>query len=241
MSTAKVKKHRIGFASINSNFAGAQAAAAQMSTFRIAMAFQQVNDLNSNGQIQTFQPWMAAAKAAGMQAAGFYKSIFNKSVNVSAVVDPSGFDEGVNSEMEEALLSNLLPLQTQPDGSITFVSDQTTYGIDDNFVYNSIQAVYVSDIMALDLAQSLKQAFVGASVADVTPGVAISFIKSKMAQYLNDKLTVGSADYPAGWKSINVSISQGIMAVSVVAIEATSIYFVPIELDIEGLTESASA
>jgi hypothetical protein len=241
MSTPKVKRHRIGLVSKKGTFAEARASAQTMASFRIAHLFQDVKDLNSNGEIETFQPWMGAVKAAGMQAAGFYKSIFNKAINISGIVNPADFSDESQSQSEDAILAGLIPIQRQEDGSHTFLSDQLTYGLDNNFVYNSIQAVYVADIIALSLAESLKKAFVGESVADVTPAVAVSFIKGKMAEFLNSKLIVGSSEFPAGWKSIQVSIDQGVMTVRAVVIEATSIYFIPINVDIEGLRDSASA
>jgi len=241
MSSAKVKRHRIGFVSKKGTFADARSSAQTMSSYRIAHFFQDIKDLNSNGDIEQFQPWMGAAKAAGMQAAGFYKSIFNKSINISGIVNPSDFSDESQSQSEDALTSGLIPIQRQEDGSFTFLSDQLTYGLDNNFVYNSIQAVYVADIIALSLAESLKKAFVGESVADVTPAVAVSFIKGKMAEFLNSKLIVGSTDYPSGWKNINVAIDQGVMSVKCTVIEATSIYFIPINVDIEGLRDSSAA
>lgn len=241
MSTPKVKRHRIGIVSKKASFADAKASAQTMASFRIAHTFEDVKDLNSNGEIETFQPWMAAAKAAGMQAAGFYKSIFNKAINISGIVNPSGFDDQSQSLCEDAISAGLVTIQRQEDGSYTFLSDQLTYGLDNNFVYNSIQAVYVADIIALSLAEALKKAFVGESVADVTPSVAVSFIKGKMAEFLDKKLIVGSTDFPSGWKSIQVAIDQGVMVVRTVVIEATSIYFIPINIDIEGLRDSSAA
>lgn len=241
VSTAKVKKNRQAFCSILDTFANQQNAAQGAASFRVAMFFQPVIDLDAQGDIVTFQPWMAAAKAASMQSAGFYKSIFNKAINMSGIVDPTGFSNQSQSNCESAILSGLIPIQQQNDGTFLYLTDQTTYGVDNNFVYNSIQAVYVGDVIALSLALSIKQAFIGESVADVTPTVAVSFIKSKMAEFLNKKLIVGTTDYPSGWKTINVQIANGVMIVQCTVIEATSVYFAPITLNIEGFTGTASA
>lgn len=241
MSTAKTKRHRIALVSRKGTFAEAKAAAQQMSSFRVACLFQDVKDVNIQGEIETFQPWMAAVKAAGMQAAGFYRSIFNKAVNISGVIDPPGFNNQNVSLGEDALLAGLMPLSQLETGEIIFLSDQLTYGTDNNFVYNSLQAVYGADIIALTMAESLKKAFIGASVADVDASVVINFIKAKMEELRDKRLIVGTADYPAGWKSIDVAINQGVIEVRCVVIEATSIYFIPINIDIEGFTSTATA
>lgn len=242
MSTAKTKRHRVGLVSKRGTFNAAKASAQNMSSFRIAHFFQDVTDLNSSGELEQFQPWMGAVKAAGMQAAGAYKSIFNKNINLSGAIQAAGdFDDENVSQCEDALLAGLIPIQRQETGGWNFLSDQMTYSLDNNFVYNSLQAVYVADLMALSLAQSLKTAFVGESVADVTTGAVESFIKAKMAEFLALKFTVSTKDAPGGWKQIAINISPGVLAVRVVAVEATSIYFIPIDLDIEGIQASNAA
>lgn len=242
MSTPKIKRNRIGVVSNRGSFQDAETMAGEMANFRIALCFQDVSDINSNGDIEQFQPWMASCKAAGMQAAGGYKPMFNKTVNIVKAIQAAGdFDDGNMTDCEQAILANMIPLQKQETGGYVFLTDQMTYGLDNNIVYNSMQAVYVSDLMALSLASSLKTAFVGESVADVTAATAESFVKGKMAEFLFLKFTVSTPTAPGGWKSIAIQISGNVMLVDVVAILATGIKFIPITLSIEGINTSASA
>lgn len=243
MSTAKIKRHRIGLVSKKDTFEAIKQSAGTMASFRVAHLFQDVID-SSNGELVQFQPWMGACKAAGMQAAGAYRSIFNKMVNISGAKQAAAdFDDENISQLEDAISAGLIPLQRQETGGYTFVTDQLTYGVDNNVIYNSLQAVYVADLMALSLAESLKKAFVGESVADVNEGVALSFIKGKMAEFLAAKFIVPSPQQgaPAGWKFINVKVEGSVMLVEVGVIEATSIKFIPISLSIEGIKSSASS
>lgn len=242
MSTETVKRNRIGVVSNLGTFAAAEQAAANLSNFRMAMLFQNVYDLNSQGDIASFQPWYGAVKAAGMQAAGGYKPMFNKTVNLSSAYQAAGdFDDGNVTDVEQAILAGLIPIVAQPNGGYTFATDQMTYGLDNNIVYNSMQAVYVSDLMALSLASSLKSAFVGESVADVTVSTAESFIKAIMSGFLFAKYTVATPSAPGGWSSINVNINGNVLLVTVTAVIATGIKFIPITLSIEGINTSASA
>jgi hypothetical protein len=242
MSTPKIKRHRIGIVSKRGSFADAKASAATMANFRIAHLFQDASDINSSGDIEQFQPWMASVKAAGMQAAGSYKPIFNKTVNIVKAIQAAGdFDDENVTDCEDAILAGLIPIQKQETGGYVFLTDQTTYGLDNNIVYNSIQAVYISDLMALSLAQSLKTAFVGESVADVTASTAESFVKAKMSEFLFLKFTVGTKLAPSGWKSIAIRINGNVLEVDVVAVLATGIKFVPITLSIEGIKSSNAA
>lgn len=238
-STPKLKKNRICILSYwGNNYANAKQVAQGLAHYRASLCIQQVTQVDSSGNIQTFMPWYAACVAAGMQTGGFYKSITNKYANVISFVDPSGFDSGSPGDVEDALNAGLL-FMTQDTAGNRWVSDQTTYGFDTNFVYNSIQAVYCSDILALDLAASFQSAFVGKSLADVDAATAKSFLAQKMDGYKKIKLIAGSDDAPLGYKNDKVSISGPEMDVSVEVKLATAIYFIPINLNFSQVQSAA--
>jgi hypothetical protein len=199
---------------------------------------QGANQINSVGVNTSFLPWYTACIAAGMQAGGFYKAIVNKVANIISFSDPSGFDSGSPGDVEDALSSGLLFLANNSAGP-SWVSDQTTYGIDSTFVYNSIQAVYAADIIGLDLAQSFQTAFVGKSIADVSAATALTYLSQKMAQYRQLKLIGSSTDAPLGFKNPKVSISAPTMSVAVEIKLATAIYFIPISISISAIQQSA--
>jgi hypothetical protein len=237
-STPKLKRNRIAVLSNLDTYDNAKARAQALADFRISFTFQSTQQLNSAGVVTTFQPWYAAVVAAGMQAGGFYQSITNKIANVSSVIDPVGFDSGSPGDVEDALDGGMLILQSLNAG-VTWVSDQTTYGLDTNFVYNSMQAVYCSDILEIDLAQSFQQAFVGKSLADVNAAIALSFLGQKMDAYRKQKLIGASSDAPLGFKNAKVDIQAPTMSVSVEVKLATAVYFIPINFNISQITQSA--
>lgn len=237
-STPLLKRNRMAILSVNGIYSANKAAAQQLGHYRIALAMQQVSQENPvTGQIEIFQPWFAACVAAGMQTAGFYKGITNKAANVISLIDPSGFDSGSPGDLEDALDAGLLILNNV-GGVPTWVSDQTTYSRDQNFVYNAIQAVYCSDIIALDLAASFQAAFVGKSLADVNKAVGLAFLTQKMAGYKSLKLIGSSDDAPGGFKNPSVQIVAPSIYVSVDIKLATSVYFIPISLNLSAITQS---
>ena len=239
MSTAKIKRNRLGFLSFQGSYADAKAKAGSMANARISMAMQKSSQVDSQGAIKSFAPWHTAAIACGMQAAGFYKAIINKFANVISFQDPSGFDSGSPGDIESALDAGLLFLEKAVIGN-KWVSDQTTYGVDTNFVYNSIQAMYAADLVALDLSESFQVAFVGQSLADIDASTAISFLASKMDTFKKQKLIAASDDAPLGFKNAKVSINGPIMEVSVEIKLATAILFIPITIEISQVSSSAS-
>lgn len=240
MSTLKKRKNRQAFVSKNASFTEARAAAANLASFRVAMAFQDFKQVNSVGNLYQFQSWMGATLAAGMQAAGFYRAIFNKGVNTSGIVMRDGsFSDRDDTQMEDALTSGLLPAQRAATGGFAFVSDQTTYGKDSSAVYNSIQAVYVADIIALSTAQRMEGAFVGQSVADISAAIALSFLEGIMADFLRLKLIAPSDDAPKGFKNAVIQISGSAMIVQVEIKLAGAIYFIPISFLVSPVSQRA--
>lgn len=239
MSTAKIKKHRSAIVSYWGTYAESKAEASSAANARVSVAFQKSSQVNSAGEIKSFLPWHTACIAAGMQTAGFYKAIVNKFANVISFEDPAGFDSGSPGDIEGALDAGLLFLEKGVVGS-KWVSDQTSYGVDTNFVYNSIQAMYAVDLVSLDLADSFQVAFVGQSLADVDASTALSFLASKMDSYKKQKLLAASDDAPLGFKNAKVEINGPIMSISVEIKPATAIYFIPISIEVSQVTNSAA-
>ena len=244
MSTVSMRGNRQAFLSNRDIFLNDQKAAQNIASYRCSMCFQDVKALNYQGNLTQFQPWMTAVLAAGMQAAGFYKAIVNKQVNISGVlqgaVTPADFSDQNLGNLTTALQSGLLPIRRTVSGSFNWVSDQTTYGVDNNFVYNSIQAVYAADTVALTVAQQMEAAFVGQSLADVSAAVAVSFIQSVMANLKRIKLITSSSDAPAGYKNLIITIAGPVMQVSMEIKLATAIYFIPINFLVSQVTQSAA-
>jgi hypothetical protein len=231
-STPKLKRHRIGFLSIMDTYAVSRVKAQTAGNYRLSMSFQQASQLNSVGNTVVFQPWIVACIAAGMQCAGFYKSICNKAANVISYMDPSDYDSGSPGDVEDALEAGLLPL-AQDTTRNYFVSDQNTYGFDNNNVYNSIQAVYLSDVIALDLTSSLQKEYVGKSTGDINEAIVGAFIAKKMANYKTQRAIVGTQKTPLGYKNLKISLVAPALYVSIEMIIASAIYFIPLSINID--------
>jgi len=240
MSTPKMKRNRVAMLSKQASYSAIKAAAASLSNFRANMFFQKSSQVNSTGTVVEHQPWHTACIAAGMQSAGFNKSLTNKFANVISFKDPSGFDSGNPGDVEDAIDAGLFFMQQETAGN-KWVVDQTTYGFDTNFVYNSLQAVYMADVLAIQLSESLEKFAVGQSLADVTSAGIIAFISKKMEEYRKLKIIGASDDAPLGYKNVSVVINGPIAEVKLEAKLATAILFIPIELELSQIQSSASA
>lgn len=239
-STLKRAKNRQAFVSLKDTFANDKAAAANTASFRCAFPFMDIKAEGAGGAIKQFAPWMGAVDAAAMQAAAFYKAIVRKYANISGALQAAkDFDDQDDTQMEEALLAGLLPMRRAETGGWYWVSDQTTYGKDSNFVFNSIQATYVADIIALTMKQRMENAFVGQSVADVNAALALAFLETIMEDFKRLKLIAPSDDAPKGFKNASIKISGTAMVVSVEVKLAGAIYFIPISFLVSQVQQSA--
>lgn len=240
MSTVKLKRNRIAMLSKSGSYADIKAHAQTLAHYRATLCFQKTSQTNSVGEVVEFQPWHTAAIATGMQSAGFYQSLTNKFANVISFKDPEGFDSGNPGSVEDAIDAGTFFLQKETAGS-KWVVDQTTYGFDTNFVYNSLQAVYMSDVLAIQLAESLERFAVGKSLADVNAASMSGHIAKKMDEYRKLKIIGASDDAPLGYKNVKINISGPIAEVKLEAKLATAILFIPIQLELSQIQSSASA
>src|ERR1035438_9458734 len=131
-----------------------------------------------------------------MQAAGGYRDITHKYITISGYT-ASGYTPGLVSNVETALEAGLLPIG-KDNGGFFWVSDQTTYSVDANFVYNSLQAMYAADVVASTVEQRMERAFVGQSLADVSAALATTVFGSIMDDIRTLKYIAPSDDAPRG-------------------------------------------
>lgn len=242
MSQLKRRRRRIALISIKDTFANAKLAAQGMASGRVCMTFQDVKDNNAFGTLTTFQPWMAAIKAAAMQAAGFYKDITHKATTVSSATVPSGgYNYNLGSNVEDALDAGLMPL-SKIDNAWAWENDQTTYSADNNnFIYNSLQAMYACDLVAATAEERMEKAFVGQSLADVSATTAITVLGSILDDIRGLKLIAPSDDASRGFKNAQIRIVNGnAMLVAVEIKVGTSIKFIPIVFMVTAISQSAT-
>jgi hypothetical protein len=239
-SQLKNRRPRQAFLSYKGTFKEAKAAASNMASSRCSMTFQDIRTTDANGNIKQFQPWMGAVKAAGMQAAGFYKAIVFKFVNITGALQAAGdYNDQIDSHVTAALKAGLLPITRDVSGGFKWESDQTTYTKDDDFVFNSIQAMYATDTTSLTVAERMELTFVGQSLADISASLALTTLEGIMADIKRLKLTAASDDAPLGFKGASIKISQTSMSVALEIKVAGAIYFIPISFLVTPVQQSA--
>jgi hypothetical protein len=198
-----------------------------MASERISVAFQDIKTLDSTGTLKTFQPWMLAVKTAGAQAAAFYRGITNKLIQISGVVHED-FDPDSDTDVEDALLSGLLVVRPGDSGGFIWVSDQTSYGKDNNQLLNSIQSMYAIDLVTLTSAQRMQTAIVGQSTADISVAVGKTVFETILDDMTRLKLLTPDSEAPRGYKDVKVKRNGSALPCSAQLKITGTMYFVPI-------------
>lgn len=226
MSQVKRRKWRQAFLSFKGSFTQARAAAATVASAKASVCFQDIIATSAAGDSVQFQPWMAAVLAASMQAGGFNEPIVKKVVNVSGVLMADGSYGDSIGEQESALDAGLLPLELATGIGIRWVSDQTTYAADNNFVYNSVQAVYMVDALAALISSRMERKFVGRPLSQVPAAVMRAYLESVMREALALGITAPSDGAEQGFKDASIEIRAPAAYVKVTASLDSGLYFV---------------
>jgi hypothetical protein len=234
MSAVKMRKNRQAFCSKRASYIDVKEAAGELASSRIALCFQDVLNVSAEGVIKKYQPFMASIIAAGMLASAGYRGIVKKFANVSGVMTPfNDFDQNNPGDTEDALKAGLLFMEKVPTGGFRWISDQSTYGFDNNFVYNSLTAVYIADLITLTLIDRFDKLVVGKSVAEISRQAALSLLESELFNFYRLRWITASDDgAPRGYKNATAQIRGGVLSISVEIKLAGLIYFVPIQLTI---------
>lgn len=240
MSQIKMRKNRMAIVSKRGSYSDIKEAAGEMASSRVGMCFQDVKNVSSDGQIKQFQPWMASIIATGMQAAAGYKGIVKKFANVSGIISPMGdFDPNNPGDAEDALKAGLMFMERVPTGGFRWVSDQLTYSVDNNFVYNSFQAVYIADLITLTLIERFDRLVVGKSVAEISAATALSILETEMFNFKRLRWIAASDDAPKGYKNASAKINGPVCEINCEIKLAGLIYFVPIYLTVSQVSQTA--
>lgn len=213
-STIKGKKERQGFVSYKGTFANTKSKCLALNCDRLQMVFQNVDVLNSAGELYTAQPYMLAVIAAGMKAAAVVglPNTF-KLVNANGFSHPS-FDP--ETDYEAAIAANLAFLEKAPGGGFRFVLDNSTYGqVKDAWVYARPSVIYAADIAAYSIRLNT-ETFVGQRNSDVSAETVKNLLITVMDALRSSGIIVPDANTNGkGYKDLVVTIAGSVINVGV--------------------------
>jgi hypothetical protein len=249
MATTKQKSERQGYLSYKNTYALSKTQAGILADARIQLAIQDTRNINAQGNVLWFQPWSLAALLAGSRGgAPIGEPLTFKYMNCSgirqtgqAMTTPDAnivIDFNPNNDADDAIINGLTFLQAPQTGGFRVELDNTTYGVDDNWVFNRANVLYAADILAYNFRTTMENAFIGhkntVSVKDIA-GVATSILTT----FLGQGITVSTSDAPQGFKNLVVTLNGNTITIGVTVKLVEGIDFILSTITLERATATS--
>ncbi len=249
MRTIKQKSERQGYLSFKASYAACKAQTGVMADFAEQLAIQDILQVNSQGNTLWFQPWAFACMLAGARGgAPVGTPLTFKYMNVSGIRQTAqpmttpealivnDFDPALDAD--DAIIAGLTFMSAPQTGGFRVELDNTTYGVDDNFVYNRGNVLYAADILAYNFRSQLENIYVGkkntVKAADIQ-ATAASILNNFLAQ----GITVSTTDAPQGYKGLSVQLNGNTINIQVTVKIVEGIDFVLSQIVLQSATANS--
>lgn len=225
MKTTKKKSERQGYLSAKDTYANCKDKAGNIADSRCQLVIQDIRQSNAQGVIKWFQPWALACLVAGSRGgASIGLPMTFKFMNCSGLRHTSQpmntaeadivVDFDPDTQYDDAILSGITFAEAPRTGGFRIVVDNTTYGVDDNWVLNRANVIYAADIVAYNFRNVMELRYIGVKntiLASEVSGTA----SSVLATFYTQGVTVGTNDAPQGFKDLSVRIEGNTIYISV--------------------------
>lgn len=242
-ATTKQKSERQGYLSMKDTYDNCKLAAQNLAYERVQLMIQDVRQTDSLGNIKWFQPYALAAMLAGarggapigepltfkfMNCSGMRQTAQSMSTPDQNIVND--FDPGL--QYDDAIQNGITFLERPQSGGFRIVVDNTTYGIDGNWVKNRGNVMYAADVLAYDFRRQLENIYVG--VKNTVKAEEVKSVASSiLATYLAQGITVSTPDAPNGFKQLVVQINGNTINISVIVKLVEGIDFVLADITLQ--------
>jgi hypothetical protein len=249
MKTTKQRSERQGYLSLKSSYATSKEKAGDLADARIQLVIQDVRQIDAAGTIKWFQPWALACLLAGARGgASVGLPMTFKFLNCSgarhtdqAMTTPEEditLDFDPDTQYEDAIQSGITFLEAPKTGGFRIVVDNTTYGIDDNWVYNRGNVLYAADIVAYNFRNTMETRYVGVKNT-LSANEVKSTAASVLATFLSQGITVSSADAAQGFKDLTVTIQGNTINITVTVKLVEGVDFVLNDITLQRASQTA--
>jgi hypothetical protein len=249
MKSTKKRSERQGYLSFKSTYEDCVAQSGVLADARMQLMIQDVRQVDSLGAIKWFQPWALACMMAGARSgASIGLPMTFKFINCSGIRQTEQsmstpeadivIDFDPDTMYEDAIQNGITFLEAPTTGGFRVVVDNTTYGVDDNWVWNRGNVIYAADIVAYNFRNTMERRYVGVKNT-VRAAEVKSTAESVLATFLAQGITVSTGDAQNGFKDLSVRIEGNTIYITVTIKLVEGIDFVLNEITIQRATQSA--
>jgi hypothetical protein len=244
LSTQFERKFRQYFAGVMGSYVSVQRplCVRQSTKGRLALCIEDFTALGPDATSQLYQPWYGAVLAAAMQAAAFTGGIVHREPRQSGVSHRYGdFDPNNRGDVEGALDSGILvasrgpanPTAVGSQGRWTWVSDQTCYIRDNSFYANSIQAIFLGDLLQMSVALGLEDGIVGDNSSDADAPLVKKATEKLLGDALKARILTADDESPRGFSLVTAAQDGPTYTIDVTGCKLnTLIYFAAINFTV---------
>jgi hypothetical protein len=237
MSNTKNKSERHCALAYRGSYVDTKEKAANLSSFRAQLLFQDVLALSTTGDSVWMQPHMLAALTAGMRSGAqvglpltfkFYNitGLRHTQSALDEIPEDVVIDFEPRTQYDDAIDAGLTFLENPPSGGFRMVVDNTTYTKDDNWVFNRLGTVHASDVVVYDFRTRLENTITGARNTDWTPVSVRSLCEGLLTGYKGQGLLGSTAEAPNGFSNLSVQLEGNTFIIDATVILVEGIDFV---------------
>lgn len=249
MKTTKRRSERQGYLSLKKSYLDCRETAGNLADARLQLVIQDIRQIDAAGNIKWFQPWALACLLAGARGgAPIGLPMTFKFLNLSGLRQTAQsmntadgdivIDFDPDLQYEDAILNGITFLEAPQTGGYRVVVDNTTYGIDDNWVYNRGNVLYAADIVEYNFRNAMESRYVGVK-NNIRASEVKSTAESVMATFLAQGVTVSTGDAPNGFKDLSVRIEGNTIYISVTIKLVEGVDFIVSEITLQRATQTA--
>lgn len=208
----------------------------------IQLCFQDVQIVDAFGEIRWKQPYIQAVLAAGIRLGTdvgeplTYK--YMNVVNVGHFIDMAG-DESEDGDFnpavdyDDAIDSGCLFVE-KVAGGFRFVVDNTTYGADQNFVFNRGSVMEAAIYCAKTLRNTAELVFVGKKVSNGAASSIKSILRNKLIELNEADIITSSVGAPQGFKEdafvVDVTGNTAEVQIYIIPVQGLDFFFITFTL-----------
>lgn len=249
MKTTKRRSERQGYLSLKKSYADCREQAGVLADARLQLVIQDIRQVDAAGTIKWFQPWALASLVAGARGgAPIGLPMTFKFLNCSGIRQTAQFmntaeadivvDFDADVQYDDAIQNGITFLEAPQTGGFRIVVDNTTYGIDDNWVLNRANVLYAADIIEFNFRNAMESRYVGVKNT-VRASEVKSTAESILGTFLSQGITVSTGDAPQGFKDLSVRIEGNTIYITVTVKLVEGIDFVLSDVTLQRASQSA--
>lgn len=247
MKTTKQRSERQGYLSLKDSYDVCKEKSGDLADARLQLVIQDVRQIDAAGTIKWFQPWALSCLLAGSRGgASIGLPMTFKFMNCSGIRQTAQamttaeeditLDFDPDTQFDDAIQSGITFLEAPKTGGFRVVVDNTTYGIDDNWVYNRGNVIYAGDIVAYNFRNVMEARYVGLKNT-VTVAEIKSTAESVLSTFLNQGVTVSTGDAPGGYKDLTVRVEGNTIIITLTVKLVEGIDFILSDITLQRATQ----